>query len=175
MAIFSRFSYQKLKKLATATTQQYDREEEEYDGHVHALQQPTRFQELSRRISWLRLRRRRWRPRPRVRVQIARLGRLVRRKARVVRGAVRKVVKRIRDGSPYIGELFAGNYMFMQVTPSPGGAGPTPIKAFLRAHHAAAAAGPQCYSSAMVPAAARPARAVSSCRILNLQLSNIVL
>lgn len=59
----------------------------------------------------------------RPRLRISRLARVLRRKAAAVGGAVRasvaKVVRRLREGSPYVGDLFAGNYMFMQVTPSP--------------------------------------------------------
>ena len=34
-----------------------------------------------------------------------------------------KVAARLREGRPYIGDLFAGNYMFLQVAPSPTMAG----------------------------------------------------
>ena len=36
-----------------------------------------------------------------------------------VRASVARVVRRLKEGRPYIGDLFAGNYMFMQVAPSP--------------------------------------------------------
>jgi hypothetical protein len=36
-----------------------------------------------------------------------------------VRASVAKVAARLREGRPYIGDLFAGNYMFLQVAPSP--------------------------------------------------------
>ncbi|KAF3340908.1 hypothetical protein FCM35_KLT09752 [Carex littledalei] len=64
---------------------------------------------------------RRWR-RPRTRLRIASLKRVLRRKARVVGTAfkfsVAKVVKRFKEGKPYIADLFTGNYMFLQVAPS---------------------------------------------------------
>ncbi|CAL9161077.1 unnamed protein product [Musa hybrid cultivar] len=102
-------SYQKLKKLSPESEE--DAAEAEFKGVVV----------LKGRSGWLRLKRKgRWR-RPRVRV--AGLGRFFRRKARVVGDSVRaliaKVLKRLMEGRPNLGELFAGNYMFMQVSPSP--------------------------------------------------------
>jgi hypothetical protein len=65
---------------------------------------------------------RRWR-RPRARLRIAGLKRVLKRKAIVVSTALKvsvaKVVKRFKEGKPYIADLFAGNYMFLQVAPSP--------------------------------------------------------
>ncbi|CAL9094292.1 unnamed protein product [Musa textilis] len=102
-------SYQKLKKLSPESEE--DAVEAEFKGVVV----------LKGRSGWFRLKRNgRWR-RPRVRV--AGLRRFFRRKARVVGNSVRasiaKVLKRLKEGRPYLGELFAGNYMFMQVSPSP--------------------------------------------------------
>ncbi|KAG1338570.1 hypothetical protein COCNU_04G008760 [Cocos nucifera] len=106
MASSTKFSYQRLRKLPPGL-------EEDEAGEEGVLAGRRRG-----RRSWLRLDSgaRRWR-RPRVRV--AGLRRLLRRKAKVVGAAVRKVLKRLREGRPYVGELFAGNYMFMQVSPSP--------------------------------------------------------
>ncbi|XP_010921850.1 uncharacterized protein [Elaeis guineensis] len=105
MASSTKFSYQRLRKLPPGL------EEDETEEGVLAVRRRGRR-------SWLRLDSgaRRWR-RPRVRV--AGLRRLLRRKAKVVGAAVRKVLKRLKEGRPYVGELFAGNYMFMQVSPSP--------------------------------------------------------
>lgn len=51
------------------------------------------------------------------------LRRLLRKKATAVRVAVSvsldKVLRRLKEGRPCLGELFAGNYMFMQVRPLP--------------------------------------------------------
>ncbi|PUZ53071.1 hypothetical protein GQ55_5G023700 [Panicum hallii var. hallii] len=59
----------------------------------------------------------------RPRLRISGLARALRRRAVAVGGRVRasvaKVTRRLREGRPYIGDLFAGNYMFMQVAPSP--------------------------------------------------------
>ncbi|KAI6700768.1 hypothetical protein NL676_015092 [Syzygium grande] len=50
------------------------------------------------------------------------LRRLLRRRARLVR-AVRvscaKVVRRLRESQSHFGDLFAGNYLFLQVNPTP--------------------------------------------------------
>nr|XP_010938738.1 uncharacterized protein LOC105057746 [Elaeis guineensis] len=105
MAFSTKFSYQRLRKLHSGI------EEDEAEEGVVARRRRGRR-------SWLRLHSgaRRWR---RPRVQVAGLRRLLRRKAKVVGTAVKKVLKRLKEGSPYVGELFAGNYMFMQVSPSP--------------------------------------------------------
>ena len=51
------------------------------------------------------------------------LARALRRRAAAagarVRASVARVARRLRDGRPYVGDLFAGNYMFLQVAPSP--------------------------------------------------------
>ena len=60
-------------------------------------------------------------------MRISSLARALRRKAAAVGGTVRrkvaKVVGRLREGGPFVGDLFAGNYMFLQVTPSSAPAG----------------------------------------------------
>ncbi|KAG8044636.1 hypothetical protein GUJ93_ZPchr0159g29103 [Zizania palustris] len=118
----SRFSYHKLKKLPPPPAHHQDHQycaaaaaavvaaAKDYYNHRHAR----------RRVTWRSFgggRRRR----PRLR--ISSLTRVLRRKAAAVGDAVRasvtKVVRRLKEGSPYVGDLFAGNYMFMQVTPSP--------------------------------------------------------
>uniref|UniRef100_J3L7P5 Uncharacterized protein n=1 Tax=Oryza brachyantha TaxID=4533 RepID=J3L7P5_ORYBR len=100
MSSSTRFSYRRLKKLPPAP-------DLDYGGHGGAVGR--------RRVTW----RRRRRPR----LRISGLTRALRRKAAAVGGAVRasvtKVLRRLREGSPYVGDLFAGNYMFMQVPPSP--------------------------------------------------------
>ncbi|KAG7016219.1 hypothetical protein SDJN02_21324, partial [Cucurbita argyrosperma subsp. argyrosperma] len=43
------------------------------------------------------------------------------RKSRLVNamgGSISKVLKRFRDGEAYLGDLFAGNYLFLQINPS---------------------------------------------------------
>ncbi|KAH0471012.1 hypothetical protein IEQ34_000735 [Dendrobium chrysotoxum] len=101
------FSYQKLKHV----------EEREYEELVLARKKIFGNGHHGRR--WGRSRWS-WR-RPRVRVA-GLLRRVVRGKAAAVRAAMRaslkKVMIRLKEGKPYVGELFAGNYMFMQVNPS---------------------------------------------------------
>ncbi|KAJ0979705.1 hypothetical protein J5N97_015179 [Dioscorea zingiberensis] len=116
--------HQENKNEALGDHQQQKEEEEEEDGGGGDEQEVVVVVKRSRSSRrWLRLRSgggKRWR-RPRVR--IAGLRRLLRRKAKVVGNAVRvsvaKVMTRLKQGKPFIGELFAGNYMFMQVSPSP--------------------------------------------------------
>ncbi|KAK1290630.1 hypothetical protein QJS10_CPB18g00612 [Acorus calamus] len=94
-----KLSYQKLKK------QREDYEEGE-DDELDAL--------VMKYKRWLRLRR------PRVRVP--KLARALRRKARAVCSRVRvsfgRVVERLRESRFHMGELFGGNYLFMQVSPA---------------------------------------------------------
>ncbi|KAM7509860.1 hypothetical protein LguiB_008735 [Lonicera macranthoides] len=59
-----------------------------------------------------------------LKVKIPNLKKLLRRKSRLFVVSLAKVVKRLKDSQSHLGDLFAGNYLFMQVTPSPfkGGA-----------------------------------------------------
>ncbi|KAJ0469705.1 hypothetical protein HanIR_Chr14g0710811 [Helianthus annuus] len=43
----------------------------------------------------------------------------LRRKARVVMATLAKVLKRLKESQSHLGDLFAGNYLFLQVTPTP--------------------------------------------------------
>lgn len=65
------------------------------------------------------------RPRRRLRAWGA-LARALRRRAAAagarVRASIARVARRLRDGRPYVGDLFAGNYMFLQVSPTMAGA-----------------------------------------------------
>uniref|UniRef100_A0A0D9YJT9 Uncharacterized protein n=1 Tax=Oryza glumipatula TaxID=40148 RepID=A0A0D9YJT9_9ORYZ len=121
-----RFSYRRLKKLPAAAPPDVPQQlQEQYYAAITAAAAGGGGG-IGRR------RRVRWRSfgdgggggrRMRPRLRISRLARVLRRRAAAVGGAVRasvaKVVRRLREGSPYVGDLFAGNYMFMQVTPSP--------------------------------------------------------
>ncbi|XP_058103670.1 uncharacterized protein LOC131247341 [Magnolia sinica] len=91
--------YQRLRNVG-----EFEGEEEEDKG-------------LNRTRSWRRLKRASSRKRPRLR--IPGLRRLLRRKARLVSATWTKMWKRLKESRNHIGELFGGNYMFMQVTPSP--------------------------------------------------------
>ncbi|KAF0926838.1 hypothetical protein E2562_027423 [Oryza meyeriana var. granulata] len=121
------FSYRKLKKLPPPPAEL----QEQYYAAVAAAQDCHHRHDGAigrRRVTWRSFGggvggRRRRRPR----LRISSLTRVLRRKAAAVGGAMRasvaKVVRRLKEGSPYVGDLFAGNYMFMQVTPSPTMAG----------------------------------------------------
>lgn len=64
-------------------------------------------------------------------LRIPSLRKLLRRKSRLVnamRGSISKVLKRFRDGEAYLGDLFAGNYLFLQVNPNS-------IKCFNKKNH----------------------------------------
>lgn len=69
--------------------------------------------------NWFRLRR--IPMRRRFRLKISSLRRLWRKKARLVSSmkiSCAKVMKRFKDGHVHFGDLFAGNYLFMQVSPA---------------------------------------------------------
>ncbi|XP_011005566.1 PREDICTED: uncharacterized protein LOC105111806 [Populus euphratica] len=74
---------------------------------------------------------RRVRIRNRFRLKDPSLGRLLRRRVKLV-SAVRlscaKVMKRLKEGQAHFGDLFAGNYLFIQVNP-------TPLKSFETSYH----------------------------------------
>ncbi|CAA3027524.1 Hypothetical predicted protein [Olea europaea subsp. europaea] len=57
--------------------------------------------------------------RRKLRIKIPSLKRLLRRKARLVKIGWCKILKRLKESQSHFGDLFAGNYMFMQVTPTP--------------------------------------------------------
>ncbi|PIN03436.1 hypothetical protein CDL12_24034 [Handroanthus impetiginosus] len=54
-----------------------------------------------------------------LKVRIPNLKRFLRRKARVVKVAWSKIYKRLKESQSHFGDLFAGNYLFLQVTPTP--------------------------------------------------------
>ncbi|KVI02502.1 uncharacterized protein LOC112513591 [Cynara cardunculus var. scolymus] len=57
--------------------------------------------------------------RKRLKMKIPSLRKFVRRRARVVMVSMAKVLKRLKDSQSHFGDLFAGNYLFMQVNPAP--------------------------------------------------------
>ncbi|CAL4972216.1 unnamed protein product [Urochloa decumbens] len=133
------FAYHKLKKLppaASTATPGLELEQQDHHQRQHSPSAAAAIQESyhsyyralgaafvrgRRRGQWQQQRPRRVRPRRRLR--ISGLASALRRRAAAVGGRVRaaaaKVARRLREGRPYIGDLFAGNYMFMQVAPSP--------------------------------------------------------
>ncbi|KAG6790076.1 hypothetical protein POTOM_006222 [Populus tomentosa] len=68
---------------------------------------------------------RRVRLRKRFRLKVPSLGRFLRRRVKL---SCAKVLKRLKEGQAHFGDLFAGNYLFMQVNP-------TPLKYFERSYY----------------------------------------
>ncbi|KAF8408335.1 hypothetical protein HHK36_007484 [Tetracentron sinense] len=103
MASTTKFSYHRLRNEGW-----FDEEEEEGEGVI------------GRRRSWSRLRK--VASKKRSKIRIPGLRRFLRRKARML-SAVRiswgRILKRLKDSQSHMGDLFAGNYMFIQVSPSP--------------------------------------------------------
>ncbi|KAL7615451.1 hypothetical protein Lser_V15G07793 [Lactuca serriola] len=74
--------------------------------------------EIKGRIRWS-LRLKKVHIRKRLKMKIPSLRKFMRRKARVVMASLEKVLKRLKESQSHFGDLFAGNYLFMQVTPTP--------------------------------------------------------
>ncbi|KAI3452496.1 hypothetical protein Pfo_009160 [Paulownia fortunei] len=72
--------------------------------------------------------------RRKLRVKIPSLKRFLRRKARLVKVAWNKVYKRLKESQSHFGDLFAGNYLFMQVTPTPLKYANNGSKSFVKGH-----------------------------------------
>lgn len=106
----SLFQYQKLKPEAGLDVGGYD-----YEPNYKVRFRHNILPRSSSRI-WARLRR--VPVRRRLRLRLPGLRRLLRRKARMVSSAVRKVARRLKEGQGHFGDLFAGNYLFLQVNPS---------------------------------------------------------
>ncbi|KAF8648727.1 hypothetical protein HU200_064781 [Digitaria exilis] len=182
MGVRRSFAYHKLKKLPPTTTEPLPTTaataavfelQADDDDHHQQLPSPSAaaiedtyrsyYRALGAAFDRERRPRRRLR-RPRLRVSA--LARALRRRAAAVGGKVRasvaKVARRLREGRPYIADLFAGNYMFMQVAPSPtmaldgGGSSFAPFTEYYYAkHHGGARALPAVHRAApSAPAAA---------------------
>ena len=101
MASLGRFSYQRL------------RNEGGYDDDDYNKRRVI----IRRAKSWSRFRRVSFRKR--FKLKIPSLRRFMRRKAREVSLSWARILKRLKEGQSHFGDLFAGNYLFMQVTPTP--------------------------------------------------------
>lgn len=99
MGSISRFSYQRLKEEGCF--------DDDFDDQIGRLRLSSTF-----RLRRVHVRRR-------LKVKIPSLRRFLRRKARLVKRAWTKVVKRLKESQSHFGDLFAGNYLFLQVTPTP--------------------------------------------------------
>ncbi|XVF16312.1 hypothetical protein REPUB_Repub10bG0020500 [Reevesia pubescens] len=51
-------------------------------------------------------------------VKVPSLKRLLRRKVKLVRLSLAKLIRRLKESQAHFGDLFAGNYMFIQVNPT---------------------------------------------------------
>ncbi|KAJ4829764.1 hypothetical protein Tsubulata_043937 [Turnera subulata] len=102
MSSVTRFSYQKLK----------------HEDLFDELEGRERLQVVRRR-SWFRFRR--VHIRKRFRLRVPGLRKLTRKRVKLV-SAVRlsyaKVLKRFKEGQGHFSDLFAGNYMFLQINPT---------------------------------------------------------
>lgn len=99
MSSTSRFAYQRL--------QQEGWFEDDFDDGIGKLRLSSTF-----RLRRVHMRRR-------LKVRIPSLRRFLRRKYRLVKVAWTKVVKRLKESQAHFGDLFAGNYLFIQVAPTP--------------------------------------------------------
>lgn len=92
--------------------------DDEYEPQYSIRFRPSILQRSSSSSSrvWTRLRR--VPVRRRLRLRVPGLRRFLRRKARLVAAAVRTVVRRLKESQGHLGDLFAGNYLFLQVNPS---------------------------------------------------------
>ncbi|KAE9588920.1 hypothetical protein Lal_00012522 [Lupinus albus] len=101
MASFRKFSYQRLKPKSWSDDETRER----------VILRP--------KNNWFRLRK--IPMRRRFRLKIPSLRKLWRKKFKLVsamRISFAKVMKRFKDGEGHFGDLFAGNYLFMQVNPT---------------------------------------------------------
>lgn len=108
MASSGMFSYQKLRENQTEVV-------DEIESDVVFSRKARGWLKL-RRSSGSKRSRRWWRRKPRLR--IPGLRRVVRKRTKSLKLAVKKVVERFKEGRSHLGDLFAGNYMLMQINPS---------------------------------------------------------
>ncbi|KAI3665995.1 hypothetical protein L6452_44633 [Arctium lappa] len=98
------FSYHRLHNEGGEND--YEEEMKRAIDHVKArIQRSTRLKRLQMR--------------KRLKMKIPSLRKFMRRRARVVMVSMAKVLKRLKDSQSHFGDLFAGNYLFMQVNPTP--------------------------------------------------------
>ncbi|KAJ8768120.1 hypothetical protein K2173_021060 [Erythroxylum novogranatense] len=108
MASAIKFRYQRLKDEGMR---------DEYEGNERLI---------VRSRNWFKFRR--VHSRRRFRLKVPSLKRFLKRKVRLVRVSCAAVLKRLKEGKGHIGDLFTGNYMFLQVNP-------TSFKCFDKYHH----------------------------------------
>lgn len=106
MASTSRYGYRKLRDVGGWF-------QEDSSGEINLREKVIG----RRKRSFIRFRRSHFRGR--LKLRIPSLRRLLRKKARLLRAAWVKMVKRFKENQGLLGDLFAGNYLFMQVNPTP--------------------------------------------------------
>ncbi|KAL8193543.1 hypothetical protein R6Q57_026678 [Mikania cordata] len=94
-----------------ATGLSYQRLRNEVDDEIE--------RQLKARISRWPSRLKKFHIKKRLKMKIPSLRKFMRRKARVVMASMAKVFKRLKESQSHFGDLFAGNYLFLQVTPTP--------------------------------------------------------
>ncbi|XWS30426.1 hypothetical protein CRYUN_Cryun24cG0116600 [Craigia yunnanensis] len=99
MASAAKFSYQRLR---------HEGNELDADEMAERL--------IGRSRTWYRLKR--VPVRKRFRLKVPSLKRFLRRKVKLVRLSFAKLMKRLKESQAHFGDLFAGNYMFIQVNPT---------------------------------------------------------
>ncbi|KAK1438801.1 hypothetical protein QVD17_04612 [Tagetes erecta] len=102
------FSYQRLRNEAKDEDHYYEYEEEVKRAIDHVksqIRRSSRFQRVHMK--------------KRLKMKIPSLKKLMRRRGRLVMVSMAKVIKRLKESQSHFGDLFAGNYLFMQINPPP--------------------------------------------------------
>ncbi|KAJ9540292.1 hypothetical protein OSB04_026798 [Centaurea solstitialis] len=108
---FTGFSYRRLRNEADEIENEKDYEKE-IEREIDQIKARIRFRWSLRRLKKVHIRKK-------LKMKIPSLRKLLKRKARVVMASLRKVLKRLKESQSHFGDLFAGNYLFIQVTPTP--------------------------------------------------------
>ena len=117
------FSYQRLRNEGG------DHNLDDYDNFYERDNNIYQIKALGRPKSWYRFRR--VPIKRRFKLKIPGLRRLLRRKAKLVssvRVSLSSIVKRLKESQSHLGDLFAGNYLFLQISP-------TSLKCLNKGHH----------------------------------------
>ncbi|GAB4848054.1 hypothetical protein Ancab_002715 [Ancistrocladus abbreviatus] len=115
MALASKFSYQRLKHEVIVD------EDDPLRLHQEREKETVFSRSSSRRSysrSWSSTRPRRIHLKRRLKIRIPGLRRFFNRKARLIRASWAKVVNRLKESQSHFGDLFSGNYLFMQINPT---------------------------------------------------------
>lgn len=114
VGIVSKFSYKRLKQEVIFEDDQYHQNKSNTDKILDIIRRSSSIRFRSSSSSWVgRLKRRKFR------IKISGFRRFFRiRKIKVARFSwANKVLKRLKESQSHFGDLFGGNYLFMQVSP----------------------------------------------------------